>query len=247
MYADGAFRDKADDLEATMKIDGNASDQKRGGWWDTKSHLDNWYNDNQKAANAAMAPLPAAVEPSAPSWPYPSTRTTSATATGATRVFPVGRTRWWPARRRHARRRYARWWHARRRPDAVHRQHRHRWWHARWRPTPPRVVRRRPAGRRLLHPADHRGIPSSVAPRLGHTGVRQRPGRRGRARHGHRRWERSASGPAASAVARWTERRWRRLRRRWRRPGLGRWDRRRWDRRGRRHGSGRPARHGRRR
>ena len=58
LYADGAFRDKADDLEATMKVDGNASDQKRGGWWDTKSHLDNWYRDNQEAANKAMSPLP---------------------------------------------------------------------------------------------------------------------------------------------------------------------------------------------
>ncbi len=60
-YADGAFRDKADDLEATMKVDGQADDQKRGGWWDTKSHLDNWYRDNQQAANTAMAPLPKAV------------------------------------------------------------------------------------------------------------------------------------------------------------------------------------------
>ncbi|MET9301739.1 hypothetical protein ABZX66_20690 [Micromonospora aurantiaca] len=71
LYADGAFRDKADDLEATMKIDGNASDQKRGGWWDTKSHLDNWYNDNQKAANAAMSPLPAAVEAERPKLAVP--------------------------------------------------------------------------------------------------------------------------------------------------------------------------------
>lgn len=71
LYADGAFRDKADDLEATMKIDGNASDQERGGWWDTKSHLDNWYNDNQKAANAAMAPLPAAVEAERPKLAVP--------------------------------------------------------------------------------------------------------------------------------------------------------------------------------
>ncbi|GGO18192.1 hypothetical protein [Micromonospora parathelypteridis] len=60
-YADGAFRDKADDLEATMKVDGQAGDQKRGGWWDTKSHLDNWYRDNQQAANTAMSPLPQAV------------------------------------------------------------------------------------------------------------------------------------------------------------------------------------------
>ncbi|EWM68085.1 hypothetical protein MCBG_05218, partial [Micromonospora sp. M42] len=66
LYADGAFRDKADDLEATMKIDGNANDQKRGGWWDTKSHLDNWYRDNQQAANKAMSPLPAAVEAERP-------------------------------------------------------------------------------------------------------------------------------------------------------------------------------------
>ncbi|WP_410811416.1 hypothetical protein [Micromonospora sp. 067-2] len=60
-YADGAFRDKADDLEATMKVDGQAGDQKRGGWWDTKSHLDNWYRDNQNAATTAMSPLPVAV------------------------------------------------------------------------------------------------------------------------------------------------------------------------------------------
>ncbi len=66
LYADGAFRDKADDLEATMKVDGNANDQKRGGWWDTKSHLDNWYRDNQQAANKAMSPLPAAVEAERP-------------------------------------------------------------------------------------------------------------------------------------------------------------------------------------
>ncbi|MFI7216766.1 hypothetical protein [Micromonospora maritima] len=66
LYADGAFRDKADDLEATMKVDGNAGDQKRGGWWDTKSHLDNWYRDNQEAANKAMSPLPVAVETERP-------------------------------------------------------------------------------------------------------------------------------------------------------------------------------------
>ena len=42
-----------------MKVDGQAGDQKRGGWWDTKSHLDNWYRDNQQAANTAMSPLPA--------------------------------------------------------------------------------------------------------------------------------------------------------------------------------------------
>ncbi|MCW3843738.1 hypothetical protein ONA70_26910, partial [Micromonospora yasonensis] len=65
-YADGAFRDKADDLEATMKVDGNAEDHKRGGWWDTKSHLDNWYRDNQNAANTAMSPLPTAVETERP-------------------------------------------------------------------------------------------------------------------------------------------------------------------------------------
>ncbi|MFR9777339.1 hypothetical protein ACL02O_14940 [Micromonospora sp. MS34] len=65
-YADGAFRDKADDLEATMKIDGNADDHKRGGWWDTKSHLDNWYRDNQNVANTAMSPLPTAVETERP-------------------------------------------------------------------------------------------------------------------------------------------------------------------------------------
>ncbi|MGQ5263847.1 hypothetical protein ACTWLT_24220 [Micromonospora sp. ZYX-F-536] len=60
-YADGAFRDKADDLEATMKVDGQAGDNERGGFWDTKSHLDNWYRDNQQAANSAMSPLPQAV------------------------------------------------------------------------------------------------------------------------------------------------------------------------------------------
>jgi hypothetical protein len=65
-YADGAFRDKADDLEATMKVDGKAADQERGGWWDTKSHLDNWYRDNQQAANSAMSPLPKAVETERP-------------------------------------------------------------------------------------------------------------------------------------------------------------------------------------
>jgi hypothetical protein len=60
-YADNAFRDKADDLEATMKVDGKAGDNERGGLWDTKAHLDNWYRDNQEAANSAMSPLPAAV------------------------------------------------------------------------------------------------------------------------------------------------------------------------------------------
>ncbi|NES36336.1 hypothetical protein G3554_09150 [Micromonospora sp. PPF5-17] len=72
LYADGAFRDKADDLEATMKVDGNASDHKRGGWWDTKSHLDNWYRDNQQAANTAMSPLPTAVETERPKLVVPS-------------------------------------------------------------------------------------------------------------------------------------------------------------------------------
>ncbi|MEU1689748.1 hypothetical protein [Micromonospora sp. NPDC005707] len=76
-YADGAFRDKADDLEATMKVDGNASDSKRGGWWDTKSHLDNWYRDNQQAANSAMSPLPAAVETERPKLVVPNPKTES--------------------------------------------------------------------------------------------------------------------------------------------------------------------------
>ncbi|MFG3301739.1 hypothetical protein [Micromonospora chersina] len=76
-YADGAFRDKADDLEATMKVDGNADDNKRGGWWDTKSHLDNWYRDNQQAANSAMSPLPAAVETERPKLVVPQPKTDS--------------------------------------------------------------------------------------------------------------------------------------------------------------------------
>ncbi len=71
-YADGAFRDKADDLEATMKVDGQANDNKRGGWWDTKSHLDNWYRDNQNAANTAMSPLPTAVETERPKLVVPA-------------------------------------------------------------------------------------------------------------------------------------------------------------------------------
>ncbi|MGW5578872.1 hypothetical protein [Micromonospora chokoriensis] len=61
-YADGAFREKADDLEATMKVDGQANDNKRGGLWDTSSHLNNWYRDNQQAANSAAAPLSKAIE-----------------------------------------------------------------------------------------------------------------------------------------------------------------------------------------
>ncbi|WP_247680184.1 hypothetical protein [Micromonospora sp. C97] len=61
-YADGAFREKADDLEATMKVDGQANDNKRGGFWDTSSHLNNWYRDNQQAANSAAAPLSKAIE-----------------------------------------------------------------------------------------------------------------------------------------------------------------------------------------
>lgn len=65
-YADGAFREKADDLEATMKVDGRAGDQKRGGLWDTSSHLNNWYRDNQQVANSAMAPLPQALETERP-------------------------------------------------------------------------------------------------------------------------------------------------------------------------------------
>ncbi|MGC3860993.1 hypothetical protein ACPSM1_12470 [Micromonospora chersina] len=76
-YADGAFRDKADDLEATMKVDGNADDNKRGGWWDTKSHLDNWYRDNQQAANSAMSPLPAAVETERPKLVVPQPKSDS--------------------------------------------------------------------------------------------------------------------------------------------------------------------------
>ncbi|MFD6731389.1 hypothetical protein ACFWDZ_09815 [Micromonospora aurantiaca] len=65
-YADGAFREKADDLEATMKVDGRAGDQKRGGLWDTSSHLNNWYRDNQQVANSAMVPLPQALETERP-------------------------------------------------------------------------------------------------------------------------------------------------------------------------------------
>ncbi|WP_030487942.1 hypothetical protein [Micromonospora chokoriensis] len=61
-YADGAFREKADGLEATMKVDGQASDHKRGGLWDTSSHLNKWYSDNQQAANTAAAPLTKALE-----------------------------------------------------------------------------------------------------------------------------------------------------------------------------------------
>ncbi|MEU7753724.1 hypothetical protein [Micromonospora sp. NPDC049171] len=61
-YADGAFREKADGLEATMKADGQANDKKRGGFWDTSSHLNNWYRDNQEAANSAAAPLSKAIE-----------------------------------------------------------------------------------------------------------------------------------------------------------------------------------------
>ncbi|MEU4472442.1 hypothetical protein [Micromonospora sp. NPDC023888] len=61
-YADGAFREKADDLEATMQVDGQANDNKRGGLWDTKSHLNNWYRDNQQAADSAAAPLSKALE-----------------------------------------------------------------------------------------------------------------------------------------------------------------------------------------
>ena len=52
-----------------MKVDGQAGDQKRGGWWDTGAHLDNWYRDNQQAANTAMAPLPQAVYTERPSSP----------------------------------------------------------------------------------------------------------------------------------------------------------------------------------
>ncbi|WP_431936825.1 hypothetical protein [Micromonospora sp. RP3T] len=92
LYADGAFRDKADDLEATMRVDGNADDQKRGGWWDTKSHLDNWYRDNQEAANRAMSPLPAAVETERPKLvvPQPSANDARDGYTPDNRVPPSG-------------------------------------------------------------------------------------------------------------------------------------------------------------
>ncbi|MFG1678007.1 hypothetical protein [Micromonospora sp. NPDC049282] len=92
LYADGAFRDKADDLEATMKVDGNASDQKRGGWWDTKSHLDNWYRDNQEAANKAMSPLPVAVETERPKLvvPQPTAKDQRDGYTPDTRTPPSG-------------------------------------------------------------------------------------------------------------------------------------------------------------
>lgn len=92
-YADGAFRDKADDLEATMKVDGQAGDQKRGGWWDTKSHLDNWYRDNQQAAHAAMSPLPAAVYAERPKLTVvaPNTDMREDDLRRDTRVPPTGR------------------------------------------------------------------------------------------------------------------------------------------------------------
>ncbi|HEX5598797.1 MAG TPA: hypothetical protein VFX61_22670 [Micromonosporaceae bacterium] len=91
-YDDGAFRDRADDLEATMKIDGAGSGQKRGGWWDTQSHLDNWYSDNQQAANAGMSPLPAAVEAERPKLvvPPPSTMMSGGIEDDTSRVPPIG-------------------------------------------------------------------------------------------------------------------------------------------------------------
>ncbi|WP_030491735.1 hypothetical protein [Micromonospora chokoriensis] len=92
-YADGAFRDKADDLEATMKVDGQAGDQKRGGWWDTKAHLDNWYRDNQQAATTAMAPLPKAVYTERPKLTVngPDGRLIEDEIRRDTRVPPTGR------------------------------------------------------------------------------------------------------------------------------------------------------------
>ncbi|MEU8181411.1 hypothetical protein AB0B85_28505 [Micromonospora sp. NPDC049044] len=92
-YADGAFRDKADDLEATMKVDGQAGDQKRGGWWDTKSHLDNWYRDNQQVANTAMSPLPQAVYTERPKLTVagPDPREGRDDVRRDTRVPPTGR------------------------------------------------------------------------------------------------------------------------------------------------------------
>ncbi|WP_231921142.1 ADP-dependent glucokinase/phosphofructokinase [Micromonospora auratinigra] len=65
-YDDRKFREKADDLEATMKIDGKADDHKRGGFWDTDSHLDNWYKDNTASANSGASPLPTAVQDERP-------------------------------------------------------------------------------------------------------------------------------------------------------------------------------------
>ena len=65
-YADGAFREKADELNATTKLDGLAAGSRRGGLWDTVLQLDEWYNANQQLANDAMSPLPSAVQAERP-------------------------------------------------------------------------------------------------------------------------------------------------------------------------------------
>ncbi|WBC05307.1 hypothetical protein [Micromonospora sp. WMMA1976] len=91
-YADGAFREKADDLEATMKVDGQASDQKRGGLWDTSSHLNNWYRDNQQVAISAMAPLAQALETERPRLGVPEADDSGSSDGYRPRIPPSGHT-----------------------------------------------------------------------------------------------------------------------------------------------------------
>lgn len=67
-YADGAFRDRAEELNATTKLGGAAT----SGSWEAFLQLNNWYEVNQQAANDAMSPLPPAVQAERPSLLVPA-------------------------------------------------------------------------------------------------------------------------------------------------------------------------------
>ena len=60
-YADGAFRDRAEQLNATTKLGDTVPT------WEAFLQLNNWYEINQQAANDAMSPLPPAVQAERPS------------------------------------------------------------------------------------------------------------------------------------------------------------------------------------
>jgi hypothetical protein len=62
-YADGAFLKMADDLDETIKLDGKSgwNTDWRGGFYDTKSFLKDWYNDCTKVARNGATPVPRSV------------------------------------------------------------------------------------------------------------------------------------------------------------------------------------------
>lgn len=61
-YADGAFRKIADDLESTVKMGAkNWGYDARGGVYDSKSFLNDWYQDCTKAAQKGADPVPSAI------------------------------------------------------------------------------------------------------------------------------------------------------------------------------------------